>query len=140
MTISDKLRAKVAQTFDNRCAYCQSSQKYVMGVLEIDHITPISVGGFDEENNLCLACRLCNGFKGAQTQAFDPETETMAPIYNPRIQTWSEHFKWDAQSTHIIDLTPIGRATVDALKINNDIAVTVRKHWVSAGWHPPKNS
>jgi hypothetical protein len=31
-----------------------------------------------------------------------------------------------------------GRATVEALRLNNELAVTVRQNWVKADWHPPK--
>jgi len=44
----------------NRCGYCLSSQKYILGVLEIEHVDPEALGGTDEEENLWLARRLCN--------------------------------------------------------------------------------
>lgn len=44
----------------------------------------MTVGGTDNEENLWLACRLCNGYKGVQTEAIDPKTgETLLP-FNPR--------------------------------------------------------
>jgi 5-methylcytosine-specific restriction endonuclease McrA len=49
-------------------------QKYVLGVLEIEHIIPKATGGSDDEDNLWLACCLCNSYKGIQTQAKDPVT------------------------------------------------------------------
>ena len=36
-------------------------------------------------------------------------------------------------------ISPCGRATVTALKLNNPIAVMVRQAWIRAGWHPPQN-
>ncbi|WP_260441293.1 HNH endonuclease [Microcystis sp. M31BS1] len=36
-------------------------------MLEIEHIIPKAKGGSDDEYNLWLACRLCNGYKGRQT-------------------------------------------------------------------------
>jgi len=40
----------------------------------------------------------------------------------------------------IIGLTPIGRATVDALHLSDDPdALTVRSYWILAGWHPPRD-
>jgi hypothetical protein len=30
-----------------------------------------------------------------------------------------------------------GRATVEVLNMNNDLAVLVRRNWIQAGWHPP---
>jgi hypothetical protein len=57
--------------------------------------------------------------------------------YNPRQQYWKDHFSWNADGTEIVALTACGRATVKALRLNNSLAVTVRKNWVQAGWHPP---
>lgn len=34
-------------------------------------------------------------------------------------------------------LTPVGRATVEALQLNNEFIMPARRHWVMAGWHPP---
>lgn len=31
------------------------------------------------------------------------------------------------------------RATVSALDLNNVISAMVRRNWVGAGWHPPKD-
>ena len=72
--VSEVVRARVRAQARNRCGYCRSRQQYVLGLLEIDHIVPTARGGTDEEENLWLACRLCNGFKGTQTHARDPVT------------------------------------------------------------------
>jgi len=61
--ISQEVRARVRAQADNRCGYCHSSQKYVLAILEIDHLTPKAKGGTDDEENLWLACPLCNGYK-----------------------------------------------------------------------------
>src|SRR5690606_25016532 len=122
---------------DDRCGYCLSPQKLVLGQLEIEHLIPRALGGKDEEDNLWLACRMCNGYKGKQIKAIDPQTEQPAALFNPRKQKWSDHFMWSEDGSMIIGLTPTGRATVDALQLNNPIAIIVRLEWVSAGWHPP---
>jgi len=106
-------------------------------MLEIEHIVPQALGGTDHEENLWLACRLCNGYKGIQTAALDPITGLIVALFNPREQQWSEHFVWNDDGTQIIGVTPCGRATVIALRLNNVIAVMVRRSWVAAGWHPP---
>lgn len=133
------LRERVRDTAQHRCGYCQSSQKYVMGKLEIEHIVPQVHGGSEEESNLWLSCSLCNRYKGAQIAAKDPQTNTVSQLFNPRTQNWNEHFQWRPDGTHIIGITAVGRATVAALNLNNDIAVEVRRNWVMAGWHPPNN-
>lgn len=137
--ISKEMEARVREIANHRCGYCLSPQKYVMGKLEMEHLWPRSKGGTDEEENLWIACRLCNGFKGDQTHGFDPETEITVSLFNPRKQIWSEHFAWSEDGTHIIGLTVYGRATVNALELNNAIAVIVRQQWVEVGWHPPKD-
>ena len=113
------------------------SAKYVLGPLEIEHIIPKASGGGDEEENLWLACRLCNNYKGTQTQAIDPITHRKIKLFNPRQQQWSRHFTWSEDGVYIISLTATGRATVLALQLNNAYAVAVRQTWVSVGWHPP---
>ncbi|MGH7595714.1 MAG: HNH endonuclease [bacterium] len=136
--ISASVRQRVREAARHRCGYCLSPQKYVMGKLEIEHIIPRAREGSDEESNLWLSCSLCNSYKGSQVAAIDPRDGTMVPLFNPRTQIWSEHFDWSPDGTLIIGLTPIGRATVEALQLNNEVAVEVRRNWVLAGWHPPK--
>jgi hypothetical protein len=46
---------------------------------------------------------------------------------------------WSDDGTRIIGRTASRRATVVALQLNNMIAVMVRRNWVAAGWHPPRN-
>ena len=109
-----------------------------MARLEVEHIRPIIKGGTDDESNLWLACPICNGHKGEKTEAVDPETGEETPLFNPRTQRWSDHFRWADDGLQIIGLTPVGRATVVALHLSSDPdALTVRSFWVLAGWHPP---
>jgi hypothetical protein len=136
--ISEELRERIRQQAGNRCGYCLSPQKYVLGRLEIEHIFPVAHGGTDEEENLWLSCRLCNGYKGAQVSARDPVTGRLVRLFNPRHQSWSRHFQWSSEGTQVLGRTVCGRATVIALQMNNLIAVTVRQQWVLAGWHPPQ--
>jgi len=107
--------------------------------MTLEHIVPEGVGGSSSEDNLWLACRRCNEFKGTQTQAEDPETGRSVRLFNPRRQSWAEHFTWSEDGTEIVGLTPCGRATVVALKLNNPEIVVARRLWVSAGWWPPED-
>jgi hypothetical protein len=137
--IPESVRQRVIAASRNRCGYCLSSQEYVPDWLEIEHLLPRVRGGSSDESNLWLACGLCNGYKGIQISAVDPESGLEVPLFNPRTQSWSEHFRWDEAGIFIIGLTAIGRATVEAMKLNNTLAVRVRRHWVSVGWHPPQD-
>ena len=137
--ISKTLRQQITRRARGLCEYCQTSQSIVIE-MEIDHIIPESSGGSTAEENLCLACGSCNGFKGASQTALDPETKQIVPLFNPRAQIWSDHFRWSDSGTRLIGLTPSGRATINRLKINRAITVKARQRWVAAGWHPPDKS
>ena len=136
--IPEQLKAQVRAQANNRCGYCLSAQQYVLGPLEIDHLVPKARGGTDAEENLWLACRMCNGFKGTQIHARDPVSSRRVRLFNPRRQRWSNHFVWSQDGLRIIGRTACGRATVVALQLNHTIAVLVRQAWVAAGWHPPR--
>ncbi len=134
------LEQRVRQVAKNRCGYCLSPQDLVMARLQIEHIIPRSKGGSDQEDNLWLACPICNGHKSDKIIGIDPETNESVPLFNPRHQNWSDHFEWAEDGVIIMGKTAIGRATVAALKLSSDLdALRVRRFWVMAGWHPPKN-
>ena len=136
-SLSETIRQKVRERAENRCEYCLSHQDYIMGRLQIDHIQPVAKGGDDTEDNLCLACELFNQYKWTKTENLDPKSGEIFSLFNPRQQQWQKHFTWSPEGTEIIGLTACGRATIGALRLNNSLAVTVRKNWVKAGWHPP---
>lgn len=138
--LSEDLRRRVREAAGNRCGYCRASQGYVYEVLEIEHILPRALGGSNEEANLWLSCGRCNNHKGAQTTGVDSITGQTVPLFNPRTQRWTEHFRWDASGIQVIGLTAIGRATVEALKLNHELALIVRRNWVMVGWHPPSDN
>ncbi len=133
----ETLRQKVKQRAGNRCEYCLIHQDYIMRRLQIDHIQPLAKGGANTEDNLCLACELCNQYKWIQTEAIDPKYEVLVSLFNPRLQKWQEHCTWTQEGTEIMGVTACGRATIVALRLNSNLAVIVRKNWVKAGWHPP---
>lgn len=135
--IPESVRQRVRKAFNDRCAYCLSSQRYSNSRLAVEHITPKAIGGGEDEVNLCLSCRLCNLYKGTQVEATDPISLMVVPLFNPRTQVWLEHFQWNRDGTRVIGKTAVGRATVEALRLNNETSVTVRQNWVSVGWHPP---
>lgn len=46
------------------CCYCNSV--FLLSTLTIEHITPLSLGGGNQESNISLACAPCNHEKGRQ--------------------------------------------------------------------------
>lgn len=137
--IPEKTKIRVRKSARFRCGYCLLSQKYSPIIFQFDHLIPISEGGTNAESNLWLACGNCNSAKSDKTECFDPITKTTNPIFNPRTQNWNKHFEWSEGGAIILGKTPVGRGTVELLKLNDERVVAVRREWILAGWHPPKD-
>jgi hypothetical protein len=131
------LRQEVLNTSPSWCCYCLTQTEITGVLLTVDHVIPEAMGGMTVRANLCLACWECNLFKGDHTIGLDPETHRQAPLFDPVTQQWSDHFVWDETATRIAGKTPIGRVTVQVLRLNREHLVKARSRWVTAGWHPP---
>jgi hypothetical protein len=105
--------------------------------LEVEHIIPRARHGKTTFNNLCLACHRCNEYKGDRVEALDSVTGETVPLFNPYLPRWHEHFKWSRNGVEIVGTTQCGRATVNALRLNNEDIVAARHIWVMVGFHPP---
>jgi predicted restriction endonuclease len=132
------LRKQIIERALERCEYCQTQSAITGEEMEVDHIQPVSRAGQTHADNLCLACRACNGNKNDFSTSIDPQTETTVALFNPRTQRWNDHFQWSDSGIAVIGLTPTGRATIEILKMNRPNIVRARKRWVDVGWHPPK--
>jgi hypothetical protein len=135
----DKLRQLLFKRAHLECEYCRSPQALLMADLEIEHIRPKAKGGKTVDENLCAASRKCNELKRVRTKAVDPKSGTMTPLFHPRTQVWSDHFEFSIDGSFIIGKTAIGRATLEALRLNRERAVLLRRLWMKAGWHPPRD-
>ena len=141
--VSSSTRQLVRKQAQFRCEYCHSPEYLSPDRFTLDHIQPRSRQGSDEIENLALACHRCNERRSNSTHSLDPKTQTTVPLFNPRRDHWSENFAWTQDGIRIISNTPIGRATCDRLDMNDDrypdedSIRSVRRLWVSAGWHPP---
>ncbi len=131
------LRQLVEDRAAGCCEYCLSQQRYASHRFSIDHILPESLGGTNDPANLALCCQGCNNFKFTRTHAADPETGETVPLFNPRQQVWSEHFRWNENFTVILGTSPTGRATVKQLRLNRDILINQRIVYRAFGVHPP---
>ena len=107
--------------------------------LHVEHIVPEAAGGASSEDNLWLACCVCNQSKGVQVRGLDPVSSEEAPLFNPRVQVWLEHFAWSDDKAQVMGLTPVGRVTVLALQLNTPFRIQTRQRWVAVGWHPPRD-
>lgn len=132
------LRQRVAEQARYRCGYCLSQEVVVGASMEMEHLFPRSLGGVTEEDNLWLACSACNEYKAVRTAAEDPESGLIVRLFNPRHQSWHDHFEWIDGGVFILGKTAIGRATLIALRLNRPSLVEARRIWIPAGWHPPE--
>jgi hypothetical protein len=71
--------------------------------MHVEHIHP---SGADTLENLCLSCPSWNLSKAQAPAAPDSETGETAPLFNPRIQSWSEHFELMHNGQVLGGLTP----------------------------------
>ena len=131
------LRKHIQEQFAHCCAYCQPSELLTVVTFEIEHIVPQSAGGTTTPENLYLACPACNRYKAVQQTAVDPLTNQTVSLFHPQQQRWLDHFVWNEDATQIVGTTAIGRATVEALKMNRSQLLRVRRMWVKMGEHPP---
>lgn len=92
--ISKALRERIATPGRYRCGYCLTQERVVGVPMDVEHIIPEVLGGLTEEDNLWLACSLCNSHKGERVTALDPVTGDRVSLFNPQRQVWQAHFAW----------------------------------------------
>ena len=136
--VPTKLRKLVIQRSNRICEYCRSQEDFSAESFSVEHIFPRIIGGETVEKNLAFACQGCNSHKAIKISAADPFSETDVSLFNPRSQKWNEHFAWNKTFIELIGLTPIGRATIDALKLNRKGVKNLRWALFMVGKHPPK--
>ncbi|QDU24077.1 HNH endonuclease [Urbifossiella limnaea] len=135
--VSDAVRAAVVARAGDRCEYCRLPTRGQVATFPVDHVRPRTAGGTDDPNNLALACPRCNGHKWAATDATDPDTGAVAPLFNPRADVWADHFAWSAAAPgQLVARTPIGRATVARLRMNDPTVVALRVLLADIGLFP----
>jgi hypothetical protein len=116
---------QVWQRAQARCEYCRLPSVFHPAPFQTDHIIARQHGGRTVADNLALACIHCNRFKGPNIAGIDPDNAEIVRLFHPRHDIWTEHFIWDGPRLEA--LTPIGRATIALLLINDPEVVAVRK-------------
>jgi hypothetical protein len=119
------VRQRVRERANHLCEYCLRAQSTSLLIpFHVEHVIPRKHGGLDAEENLALACAECNLRKSSDLAGFDPETQVMTRLFNPRVDRWDEHFAWD--DSRIVGLTAIGRTTVRVLDLNSSSRIRLR--------------
>ena len=132
-----KLCERVRERACYLCEYCHASEKWQYVRFTIEHVSPIVSGGQGEYQNLALACFHCNRRKHIHVSAIDPQTGKDVPLFNPREDSWREHFNWSEDKRFIIGLRAIGRATISLLNMNRPRILDIRSVDASMHRHPP---
>ena len=115
--VSATLRVQVLQRADFRCEYCHRPLRFGVSRFHVDHIVPVERHlGSEDVANLASSCITCNSNKSSDVASYDADTFELAPLYNPRTQTWSDHFH--LKDGYVIGQTTVGRVTVRLLKMN----------------------
>lgn len=133
--VNARLRRLVVDRAGNRCEYFGLLQEGQEAAFHTDHVVPRASGGPTVAENLALACVSCSLLKEARRSALDPRTNRRTPLFHPRRQRWAKHFRWDGVS--IMGLTPTGRATIAALRMNHPMILSIRQEESDRGRHPP---
>ena len=129
MTRAD-LWALVFGRAGGRCEYCRMPDG--VGVaLELDHVRPKKHRGSDDESNMALACPRCNVVKGANAAGYDPLTDELTRLFDPRTDDWAGHFAFEGSV--VVGRTAVGRTTVDVLRMNSDGRVARRQALTAVG-------
>jgi HNH endonuclease len=119
------------------CEYCWSQLKFSPDPFSVEHIIPLSKSGTYDLENLALACQGCNNRKYNHTEAIDPISGQLVPLYHPRQQSWSSHFMWSDDLVAMIGISPSGRATIVRLRLNREGVVNLRRLLKEKNVHPP---
>ena len=81
--IGEERKRGVAECAGGCCEYCRSQARFSSDSFSIEHIAPRARGGTSDPTNLALSCQGCNNRKFTATDAIDPSTGELAPLYNP---------------------------------------------------------
>ena len=124
--ISPATRQRVRDRAGNRCEYCRTRQNdEAFSTYQVEHVIAIQHGGGDDDDNLALACSHCNLHKGPNLSGIDPVTNAIETLFNPRRQSWADHFEF--QDSLLVGRTPCGRATVRVLAVNAPTRINLRE-------------
>lgn len=119
------------------CEYCQILYDFSPDTFEIEHIISLFQDGTNELENLAFSCGGCNSNKHHKITGIDPILQEITALFNPRTDKWEQHFEWIDNFSFLQGITPIGRTTVETLKLNRVGLINLRKALVNYGVFPP---
>ena len=122
--MTDALVEQVRVLAGDACEYCQFPQSASPLRFVLDHVVPLGRGGVRALENAALSCGWCSRHKGSTDSGIDPGSGAVTRLFHPRRDAWAEHFRRNGAT--LVGITPIGRATIAVLAINDPSRITVR--------------
>jgi hypothetical protein len=128
------LRRLVAERASGLCEYCLIHERDTYVGCQVEHIISEKHGGGTFADNLAYACAACNWFKGSDIATVAPLTGRLVPLFNPRVDVWSDHFV--LEDARIRGRSEVGDATAKLLQLNAHERVVERMELIEAGRFP----
>jgi len=125
------IRARVVKRAGNKCEYCRLPQAAYDLAFHVEHVVARQHNADESLSNLALACDRCNLHKGTNLSSVDPESGRTVALFNPRKDTWPDHFAFIGPE--IVGLTATGRATARLLHMNAERRVLLRRQLLATG-------
>ncbi len=132
--IGKELRRLVLARAEGLCEYCLIHSDDTFFGCEVDHIVSRKHGGPTSEKNLALACLFCNRQKGTDIASILPGSDQLTPLFNPRKDNWSDHFR--LEGSIIRPLSPIGEVTANILRFNTAERILERRVLIAVDRYP----
>jgi hypothetical protein len=129
--VAEHIRQQVRQRTGGRCEYCHLPDNQGVYPFHVEHIIARKHGGASTLDNLAWACFSCNVAKGSDLATPDPLSGELTALFNPRLQTWNDHF--EILDGEIRGIMAAGRATVRLLRFNSEKQVVLRRQLIEKG-------
>ncbi len=135
MTSWSDIEQGVARRAAGRCEYCRMHQSLQGATFHVEYVIPRSRSGASDLGNLAWACPSCNLHKSNRVEVQSSGDPQMISLFNPRDDRWHDHFRWNGYI--ITGLTPCGRATIEALLLNHERRIRIRRAEALFDLFPP---
>lgn len=132
-SIPKPLRDAVRTRDQHRCTYCGVLQAGQAALFHIDHVIPRSKGGATSLDNLALQCPHCILRKSDKIDWSDPQSGQRVRLFHPLVDRWVDHFAL-SEDGMLAGKTEIGRATIEALSMNDPWPKSARALQIATGF------
>lgn len=130
--IAPAMRERVRQRAHGQCEYCLLHERDGVHAFHVEHVISEKHHGRTEDHSLAFSCPFCNRAKGSDIAGL--ADGTLVRLFNPRIDAWAEHFKFEAE--RIGTKSNIGAVTAKLLDFNSAHRLALRRELMAANLFP----